>query len=801
MRKLCLFVLAIAMIFTGLATAQEVGDYRSVISGIWRSTATWEMWDGSSWVTPTLVPKLGNNVLIRTGHIITFSTSPDTCKNLVVESGAMLYNNNTTGRYLNVYGDSVINNGTIGAPTDGFSFQCNHSVKFAGIGNYRISRLRAGIPSITIAIDRNFELHYNAAAPNNVALYSNNQSGVTFQVNDGDTLLFTSPATFSFSTNSTGYANVSGSFYNYGTVIMPSGSNFNISVGSGFTSLLHVYGTLVLGDTLIADAITPTTGSETVMIDGNIVYTSTDTMKFDHLYTNNPSGVSFGFPVRINRNLSIGWGDYNNGSGLTLADSSTIARYYGALAYAPTFEGGINLIYGESPVGQPLYTSLELTSAPAIYDAYFDNSYGVYLNSTMTCLGAVTMYDGVINASGNILGCYNQPVRNTGYLTNGMLGIMIPAGDNTISYYVGTDNGYSPATLDFKNVTTPNGVGVTCFGETHSEVNYSTETLQRYWEIGYDPANPVAFDSCSIEFQYLPEDFNTEFIETDDEATMVVGQYDNDEWTWAFPEISARTIGENNDGGSIKIANLTSFSDFTMGKNQSSIAADETPPTIVATYPANGDSDVALDAPIFIAFSEPMDTLSLAGSMTPSPNEQPTWNATMDTIILIHDPMALNTTYTVSITGANDLAGNPLAVLPDSFMFTTIAGDTVKPYITGTNPADGDSNVTLNEIIYFAFSEPINPSSFGGKSIPDFPFTPSWSINFDTLWLAPDTLYDYNTTYTLICSTGTDMSGNPLTVLPDSISFTTIVGDTIKPFIVSTSPTDGAVDVLRTLRS
>jgi hypothetical protein len=225
------------------------------------------------------------------------------------------------------------------------------------------------------------------------------------------------------------------------------------------------------------------------------------------------------------------------------------------------------------------------------------------------------------------------------------------------------------------------------------------------------------------------------------------------------------------------------------------IVGDTIKPTITGTSPANGATEVALSAVIYVAFSEPMDTLSLIGDMVPSPNENPTWNATMDTLFLTHDPMALNTVYTVRIAGINDLAGNPLAVLPDSFSFTTIVGDTVKPVISGTSPANGATEVALDAVIYVAFSEPMDTLSLIGSMTPSPNEEPTWNATMDTLILVHDPLTT-NTTYKIVITGIYDLVGNPLAVLPDSFSFTTIVGDTVKPYIVSTSPADGDSNVV-----
>ncbi|MDQ7798494.1 MAG: Ig-like domain-containing protein [Candidatus Edwardsbacteria bacterium] len=766
MRKKCLLLVTVALIFVGLTNAQEIGDYRSAVSGPWATLANWETWDGGSWIVATALPTATNNVLVRNGHTISMGSSPYACRNLVVESGAVLYANSTTNRYINLSGDSVRCDGTIGSPTDGICFTCMTSVTFKGNGSYQVSRLRPGASNVTITIDRNFNLHYTAAAPNNVALYANSQTGCIIQVNDGDTLTFSSNSAFSWGTNSTTASTVGGTFFIDGTVIMPSGSNFNISVANGLSSLVHIYGNLVLGDTLIADAAT--TGDETVIVNGAITYTSTDTMKFDNLYTNNPSGTSFGFPVRVNGVLTVGWGDYDNSGGLTIADFAHIQRYTGSLTAAPAFEGWVNLEYGPNPAAAALTTGYEFPAADStVYAVSFNNSAGVVLDKDVTCYGLVTLEDGIVTTGNFRLACYlGAPARNTGYV-DGLLAIYIPTGNPNYVFHVGTANGYSPATIDFQNVTAAGGVGVRAVQSTNSDVNIPANTMQRYWNIGQHPVIPAVFDSCRIEFAYLPADFNTGFLEATDEAAMVVGKADSTGWT--FPEISVRTPNGADDGGSIQISNLTTLSDFTMAKDQNSLAPDAIAPVIISTSPADGVTEVALDAPLYIVFSEPVDTLSLAGSVTPSPNEQPEWSASLDTLYLPHDPMATNTVYTVKIAALTDLAGNPLAVLPDSFMFTTVVGDTIRPYVVSVSPAWGATGVGLNDTIIIAFSEPMNTDSLDGFTDPFHDFTPSWNAAGDTFTLAPQDPYPYSTVMSVIVTSGIDLAGNSMAILPDTV--------------------------------
>lgn len=152
-----------------------------------------------------------------------------------------------------------------------------------------------------------------------------------------------------------------------------------------------------------------------------------------------------------------------------------------------------------------------------------------------------------------------------------------------------------------------------------------------------------------------------------------------------------------------------------------------------------------------------------------------TWNAGGDTLTMTPDTLyGYNTVMSVVVIAGADLSGNLLPNLPDTFLsFTTIVGDTVKPHIVSTSPADGATDVALDEPVVFVFSEPMDTSSFIGYSDPDHAFSLSWSSTGDTVTLTPDVPYLLNTTYAMICTSATDVAGNPLAVLPDTISFTT----------------------------
>ncbi|HMI79578.1 MAG TPA: T9SS type A sorting domain-containing protein, partial [Ferruginibacter sp.] len=77
-----------------IAIASAVTDYfRSVQTGNWGSTTTWESSpDNSAWIPATLTPtEVANNIYIRNGHTVTVSTAL-TADQIEIENGAVLLN-------------------------------------------------------------------------------------------------------------------------------------------------------------------------------------------------------------------------------------------------------------------------------------------------------------------------------------------------------------------------------------------------------------------------------------------------------------------------------------------------------------------------------------------------------------------------------------------------------------------------------------------------------------------------------------------------------------------------------------
>jgi hypothetical protein len=100
---------------------------------------------------------------------------------------------------------------------------------------------------------------------------------------------------------------------------------------------------------------------------------------------------------------------------------------------------------------------------------------------------------------------------------------------------------------------------------------------------------------------------------------------------------------------------------------------DTTPPDVIDVSPANGLVDVALDAPIVIAFDEEVGPLSLDLELTPDPGGwRTTWNEAGTVVTATHAGFSIATTYTATVS-ARDASANEM-VAPDEWSFSTQAG-------------------------------------------------------------------------------------------------------------------------------
>ena len=215
-------------------------------------------------------------------------------------------------------------------------------------------------------------------------------------------------------------------------------------------------------------------------------------------------------------------------------------------------------------------------------------------------------------------------------------------------------------------------------------------------------------------------------------------------------------------------------------------------PTVTATNPLDGATNVPLNQIITVTFNEEINpativqtsftivgTSAIAGTIT--------YSGTTATFTP-NANLTPNTTYVGTLTTAiKDLNGN---ALQQNYNWSFTTGATLQPRITATSPINNDTNVVLNKVVSASFNMPMNPltinaSTFtlkqGATSIAGVVtysgnnafFTPNANLTANMIYTATITTGAVNTA-------GTPISNNYVW------NFTT--GTSIAPKVISTSP-------------
>ena len=238
---------------------------------------------------------------------------------------------------------------------------------------------------------------------------------------------------------------------------------------------------------------------------------------------------------------------------------------------------------------------------------------------------------------------------------------------------------------------------------------------------------------------------------------------------------------------------------------------DITAPQVASTTPANGASDILKNAPVQVIFNEPLQSKSIKpGALTLLENGVVEVAGTLqlagDGSELLFTPTSLLkdfTSYTITVSGVKDRAGNPLAV---DYVTSYVIGntvETVRPTVTGTSPVNNSDNVPVNVLLKVVMSERIDPASVNENTFYIYDLFDGQIINGlvtflednHTLIFSPNAALPVGHQYQLNATSQIkDLFGNALYYT--SIYFTTsFKTDTTSPVILATTVNEGQTGV------
>ncbi len=242
------------------------------------------------------------------------------------------------------------------------------------------------------------------------------------------------------------------------------------------------------------------------------------------------------------------------------------------------------------------------------------------------------------------------------------------------------------------------------------------------------------------------------------------------------------------------------------------LTTDTVAPALVSITPANGATNVPVNAKVRAAFSELVDGTSVSASTIQlTPPVAGTVTVSADHLSLLFTPaanMAVSTTYTVQVAGVRDSSGNVMSPVTSSF--TTSASptpDTIAPTVVSFVPANGATNVSVSSPIVLTVSEPIRLTDFSesmrvfanisGFGLLQMPGSYSTNQAGTVITFTPSAAFPGATqlhVYSNYDGQIADLAGNVLQST-SAVYTTAAASDTTPPAVVMVSPFDGATGI------
>ena len=238
------------------------------------------------------------------------------------------------------------------------------------------------------------------------------------------------------------------------------------------------------------------------------------------------------------------------------------------------------------------------------------------------------------------------------------------------------------------------------------------------------------------------------------------------------------------------------------------IGADVVPPTVTATFPANGAVNVDPASTLTATFSETMNAASLTTASFvvrtttggTAVTGAVTYSVATRTLSFVPATrLAGNTGYTATITtAARDSAGNAMAAARDVSFTTAVTTDDTPPRIASSIPAANTAGIDVATAISVRFNEAMNAATLSTGAITlrvantteSLAGTLSYDAATTTLTFRPVSPLEYVTTYTVsVGGNARDIAGNRLEVT--SFNFQTRPAPAQ---VVSFTPPDRSVD-------
>jgi RHS repeat-associated protein len=240
--------------------------------------------------------------------------------------------------------------------------------------------------------------------------------------------------------------------------------------------------------------------------------------------------------------------------------------------------------------------------------------------------------------------------------------------------------------------------------------------------------------------------------------------------------------------------------------------SDTTSPTVTLVSPANGETGTPVNIRVDVNVSTVLSgtsvgsgtvTLSAGGVSVPGTVSLSSSGTTLSFVST--SLLSPSTTYTVSVSGATDEAGNVITPYTSTFTTgTSNTANTTTPAVASMSPAAYATGVSVSSPIVLTFNEPIDFTTVSTTTVPvsvsgfsgDLAGTYSLDSTGKILTFTPATPLPANSTvFVQITYNGiADLSGN-LSSSYESYFYTGSGSTTTGPTVVSVAPQNGATGI------
>jgi hypothetical protein len=292
-----LFLFSIVL-FAGTGYGQSIGDYRSVASGNWALSTTWQTWNGSAWVAATVLPPSNALVTILNTHNVTISVSTTIPKTVVNYGGTLTVG---VGRTLNfgsaVTGDKLVVSGILhNQGTINFS----GSTTIASGGVFRSIDILSFLTGSLLSIDGTF-INSSGTVSNATANSIHFNAGSVYEHNFTSTRGFIPSATWNTGsvcriaayTSPTGAPqNINQSFYNFewNTPNLTSNIslslntiNGSLSINNTGTATLSLESVSKVGLDLLTSSASHVELATDLRVGGNVIFSTGSVIALENL--------------------------------------------------------------------------------------------------------------------------------------------------------------------------------------------------------------------------------------------------------------------------------------------------------------------------------------------------------------------------------------------------------------------------------------------------------------------------------------------------------------------------------------